>query len=91
MGTTVVPSAGNPHQQALKAANVYTTCFGRLFVKDRITKQRYLVDTGSDLCVFPRKLLAGRRECMDYTLYAANGTTIHIRMELPEPEPGTTP
>jgi hypothetical protein len=31
------------------------------------------VDTGSDLCVFPRKLLPGRRE---RTLYAANGTTI---------------
>jgi len=34
------------------------------------------VDTGSDLCVFPRKLLPGRRERTDYTLYAAKGTTI---------------
>jgi hypothetical protein len=34
------------------------------------------VDTESDLCVFPRKLLPGRRERRDYTLYAANGTTI---------------
>jgi hypothetical protein len=35
------------------------------------------VDTGSDLCVFPRKLLPGCRELTDYTLYAANGTAIH--------------
>ena len=34
------------------------------------------MDTGSDLCVFPRKLLPGRRERTDYTLYAANGTPI---------------
>jgi hypothetical protein len=34
------------------------------------------VDTGSDLFVFPRKLLPGRRERTDYTLHAANGTTI---------------
>jgi hypothetical protein len=34
------------------------------------------VDTGSDLCVFPRKLLPGRTERTDYTLYAADGTTI---------------
>jgi len=58
------------------AANVCTTSSGRLFVIDRYSKQRYLVDTGSDLCVFPRKLLLGRREHTDYTLYAANGTTI---------------
>jgi hypothetical protein len=60
-------------QQTLTAANVCTTSSSRLFVMDRISKQRYLVDTGSDLCVFPRKLLPGCRECTDYT---ANGTTI---------------
>jgi len=58
------------------AANVCNTSSGRLFVIDRYSKQRYLVDTGSDLCVFPRKLLLGRRERTDYTLYTANGTTI---------------
>ena len=36
----------------------------------------FLVDTGSDLRVFPRRLLPGRRERIDYTLYAANGTPI---------------
>jgi hypothetical protein len=34
------------------------------------------VDTESDLCVYPRKHLPGRRERTDYNLYAANGTTI---------------
>jgi hypothetical protein len=60
----------------LRAANVCTTTSGRLFVKDRVHKQRYLVETGSDLCVFPRKVLPRRRERTDYTMYAANGTTI---------------
>jgi len=58
------------------AANICSTSSGRLFVIDRYSEQPYLVDTGSDLCVFPRKLLPGRRERTDYTLYAANGTTI---------------
>jgi hypothetical protein len=65
-----------PHQQMLMAANVCIANSGRLFISDRICKQRYLVDTGSDLCVFPRKLLPGRRERSNYILYAANGTAI---------------
>ena len=60
----------------LTAANICTTSSGRLFIMDQILKQQYLVDTVSDLCVFPRKLLPGRRERTDYTLYAVNGTTI---------------
>jgi hypothetical protein len=60
----------------LTAANVCTTSSGRLFVTDRNSKQRYLVDTGSDLCIFPRRRLLGCREHTDYTLYAANGATI---------------
>jgi hypothetical protein len=71
-----LPPAGKLHQRTLTAANVCSTSSGRLFVTDHTSKQRYLVDTGSDLCVFPRKLLPGRRERSDYTLYAGNGTTI---------------
>jgi len=69
--------AGKLHQRTLTAANVCTTSSGRLFITDRVSKRRYLVDTGSDLCVFPRKFLPGRRERTDYNLYPANGTTIH--------------
>jgi hypothetical protein len=60
----------------LTAANVCTTSSGRLFITD---KQQYLVDTGSDLCFFPRKLLPGRLERTGYTLYAANGTNTSTR------------
>lgn len=49
---------------------------GRLFVVDQTTRVQFLVDTGSDLCVYPRRLLPGRRERVDYDLYAANGSTI---------------
>jgi hypothetical protein len=27
---------------------------GRLFITDKASKRRFLIDTGSDLCVFPR-------------------------------------
>jgi len=59
------------------AANVYTTSSDRVFVVDRYSKQRYPVDTGSNLRVFPRRLLPGLMERTDYTLYAANRTSIH--------------
>lgn len=49
---------------------------GRLFVTDQRTKTQFLVDTGSDLCVFPRSALKERRQPMNYQLCAANGTTI---------------
>lgn len=50
---------------------------GRLFVMDRRSKMQFLVDTGSDLCVFPRTLLCERRSpTVEYQLYAANGTNI---------------
>jgi len=74
--TERIPPAGKLHRRALMAVKVFTTSSGRLFVMDRYSKQRYLVDTGSDLCVFSRRLLPGRRERTDYTLHAANGTTI---------------
>jgi len=48
--TTMLPPAANLHQQSLTLANVCTTIFGRLFVTDRVTMPRNLVDNGSDLC-----------------------------------------
>ncbi|XP_063616254.1 uncharacterized protein LOC134789613 [Cydia splendana] len=44
--------------------------------RDRATKTQYLIDTGSDLCVFPRLLVNERRKKTDYELYAANSTVI---------------
>lgn len=49
----------------------------RLFVTDRNSKIQFLVDTGSDLCVFPRSRLRERRAPTSYQLTAANGSTIH--------------
>lgn len=49
----------------------------RLFVTDRDTRVNFLVDTGADLCVFPRKMVRGRRQRSTYELSAANGTVIH--------------
>lgn len=49
---------------------------GRLFVTDRTSKTQFLVDTGSDLCVFPRSALPERRQKTSYQLCAANGTPI---------------
>jgi len=52
-----------------------TTC--RLFVTDREARQDFLIDTGADLCVYPRKYVRGPRQRSTYELAAANGTTIH--------------
>jgi transposase InsO family protein len=50
---------------------------GRLFVIDRRTKMQFLVDTGSDLCVFPRTALREHRPKTTYQLFAANGSVIN--------------
>lgn len=49
---------------------------GRLFVTDLHTKVQFLIDTGSDLCVYPRSAIRERRKKSQYVLCAANGTTI---------------
>jgi hypothetical protein len=71
-----LPPAGKLAQQALTAAHVCTVITSRLFVTDRLSKRQFLVDTGSDLCVFLRKFTSRRKERVNYDLFAANGTTI---------------
>lgn len=44
---------GTLAQQTSAAAYVYTTITRRLFVTDRHSKQQFLIDTGSGVCVFP--------------------------------------
>jgi hypothetical protein len=65
------------------AAHVCTSDSGRLFITDKVSKRRFLIDTGSDICVFPRKILPQRRSRVDYDLSAANGTTISTYGWLP--------
>lgn len=50
---------------------------GRLFVTDKGTKIQYLVDTGSDLCVYPRRKLKSTYAKTNYELIAANGSIIN--------------
>jgi hypothetical protein len=64
-----LPPAGKLQQQTSLVADACTTTTGLIFITDRTSKHRFLIDTGSDLWVFPRKLVAGRKE-------RANGTTI---------------
>ena len=52
--------------------------FSRLFVADRHTKFRFLIDIGADLCVFPHSKLPKPRAQSNYELSAAKGTTIAI-------------
>ncbi|XP_077553167.1 uncharacterized protein LOC144167908 [Haemaphysalis longicornis] len=55
----------------------YHRRFGRrIFVTDQITKQRYLVDSGSDVCCYPRHHLQGPRPPTSFELSAANQSTI---------------
>ncbi|KAG7294803.1 hypothetical protein JYU34_022827 [Plutella xylostella] len=49
---------------------------GRLFITDQRSKVQFLVDTGSDLCVYPRSAIARHLDKTNYELCAANGTSI---------------
>jgi hypothetical protein len=90
MHATMYQAVGKLSQQTLTAANVCTTGSSRLFVTDRATKEQYLIDTGSDLSVFPRKLLP---ECRGpHRLLPVRGQRDHhphLRMDLQEPETRT--
>jgi hypothetical protein len=77
------PPAGKLKQQTSPAAHVCSTTRGRLFFTDRYSKRQFLIDTGSDLCVYPRRLVPRRMERMNYGPCTANGTTIHTYGWLP--------
>ena len=59
------------------AASNCTNSASRLYVTDRLTKDRFLVDNGADHCVYPRFRLRERRTQFSYELFAANGTNVH--------------
>ncbi|XP_036347469.1 uncharacterized protein LOC118756838, partial [Rhagoletis pomonella] len=69
--------SGKRQLESLEADSDSATSSRRLFVKDRVTRTQYLVDTGSNLSVYPRDLL-NKASCnpIGYQLYAANGTLI---------------
>lgn len=47
----------------------------RLFVQDKRTGTRFLVDTGADVSVLPNR--AAKRQLSDFKLFAANGSVIN--------------
>ncbi|XP_026323301.1 uncharacterized protein LOC113232739 [Hyposmocoma kahamanoa] len=72
--------SGKPREQPAVMALADCSQFTgrRLFVTDKVTKFKFLLDTGSDLSCFPRKLLSTQCKVSDYTLSAANGNSIKI-------------
>jgi hypothetical protein len=79
-----------PTQQTSPVAHVRSTTTGCLFIKDKSSKRQFLVDTGSDLCVYPHRLIPRCKERANYDLCVANGTTIHTYGWLPLPQFGST-
>ncbi|KAF7263216.1 hypothetical protein GWI33_003487, partial [Rhynchophorus ferrugineus] len=71
---------GKPAGRSLMAASDGHHIMRRLFVKDRNSNQEFLVDTGTDLCVFPRRLVNGHRKKTNYDLTAANGSIIATKL-----------
>jgi len=69
-------STSELQRQSVVAATDCPNPGSRLFVKDQITKRQFLVDSGSDLSCYLRRLLRDRRQATDYDLSAANYSTI---------------
>jgi hypothetical protein len=67
----LLPPAGKLQRQAIMAEDACSAHTGRLFITDRVRKLRFLIDTGSDVCVVARRHAPGRRECMSYDIFAA--------------------
>lgn len=61
----------------LNAAISDGTKTSRLFIIDQGTKEEFLIDTGSDLCVYPRTRVKGRIMKTAYEMFAANGSTVN--------------
>lgn len=73
---TLQLSTGKRSGLKLTATSASPSKVSRLFVTDRVTRTQFLVDTGADLCVFPRRLVQGRPNKQAYELAAANGSSI---------------
>lgn len=69
-------AGGKLKGQSLLAANDLSPRPRRLFVTDRTTKVRYLIDTGSDACVYPRSMIRGPQRPDTRNFFAANGSPI---------------
>jgi len=75
MYTTVYVQKGKRVKPSLAAAGDNSPRFNRLYIMDKTTGTRYLIDTGSDLYP-PQKHRQHRVKTEPYQLYAANGLVI---------------
>jgi hypothetical protein len=73
MDSALYVAAGNRGQQSLMTAGNFNISASRLYVTDRLTKTSFLVDTDTDLCLYPRSRLRERRIRTSYE-FAANGS-----------------
>lgn len=67
---------GKLKSQSVEAASDCNSFSRRLFVTDITTKKRYLIDTGSDICCYPRSFKKNKTVENEYSLSAANGSNI---------------
>lgn len=75
--TMQLQKAGKLQRQFVEATNDCHSVTSRLFITDKKAKVQYLIDTGSDLCVLPRRFLRQQRKPSEYKLSAANGSVIN--------------
>jgi hypothetical protein len=73
--TTLLVDFGKRPQSSLKAVNDDGLISRRIFVKAR-EQIAYLIDTGADICVYPRSKVHGPVNRSAYELFAANRTRI---------------
>lgn len=75
---------GKRERQPVIAATGCLPTGSRLVITEKTTKHGFLIDTGSDLCCFPRRLLTSRRPQLNpHLLSAANGSAIKTYGLLP--------
>ena len=67
---------GKRRRQLVAETSSCPTSGRRLLVTDQVSKQVFLIDTGSDLCCFPRSYFHDRRAASSFELSAANSSII---------------
>lgn len=68
--------SGKRPRQSVMVTDDCRNSSGRLFITDRDSNEQFLVDTGSDICVYPVSAFREQRSKTSYQLSAANGSTI---------------
>ncbi|XP_076243380.1 uncharacterized protein LOC143184797 [Calliopsis andreniformis] len=73
----VLIRGGKLEAESLMATSGPERTVRRLFVTDGTTRTQYLIDTGAEVSVFPRKKVNGARAKSNFLLTAANGSLIN--------------